>query len=695
MKLAINTDLVTKSNVEVSGGFKIKASAKAFKILSSGLYSDKILAVVRELSCNAYDSHVSAGFPNKPIDVHMPNSGEPWFSVQDYGLGLSKDDIDQVYTTYFESTKTDSNEVTGALGLGSKSPFSYTDTFTVVSIKDGIKLIYTMCLSPAGEPLPRLMFEGETDEANGVTVSLPVNKYDFNDFVKAATKVYRTFDVKPIVIGAFENDIKAIVKPQEYLFKNAMYGLRTQEPVGLYNVLTIAVQGTVGYPCKIEDGFGIARALHKMDIFFPIGELDITASRESLSYDVQTKENIAARVRLVADNLKTDYQGFIDTQPTFYEGLLAAQKASDYFDRYHSIFSYKGVMIESPHNVEMPTKALDGFDVEYATIKSGRRTTRVSTTKLDHHRRGSIPISDCMYFANDLGIKGMPVIKKYILDNNIKNSIIVAIEKDYKLTSSEYLQCFSWYAKQIDGLMLISASTLPPVPKKVTAAKTRQYRFLLRATDGYYSYQTIKNRIRSEVATVTLPGTSPIVYTRLDDYNQSGVKWLFTNNITDRLYIVNKVEEKRALKDPRWIHIGDFIKSKFTPALISLGIAVKVYDQLVADISKISSGNLTWRKLINSKIMQNLSITVPAHRCRPTVVHADEELLNLAWTYDRSTWERINESPNEVVDLSAYTEFVANVKKLPLLAQLDVDGLLCTDGEDALLEYIKFIEEKV
>ncbi len=49
------------NQVESSGSFKkhtfqIKAGAKAFMVLSSTLYSNKIRAFVREICCNANDS---------------------------------------------------------------------------------------------------------------------------------------------------------------------------------------------------------------------------------------------------------------------------------------------------------------------------------------------------------------------------------------------------------------------------------------------------------------------------------------------------------------------------------------------------------------------------------------------------------------------------------------------------------------
>ena len=130
------------SNVGEVGEFRIRNSAKAFNILSSGLYANKIRAIIRELSCNAVDSHIAAGKKDTPFDVHLPNSLEPHFSIRDYGTGLTHDQVTNIYTTYFESTRTNSNEFIGALGLGSKSPFCYADNFTITSIHEGVKRTY-------------------------------------------------------------------------------------------------------------------------------------------------------------------------------------------------------------------------------------------------------------------------------------------------------------------------------------------------------------------------------------------------------------------------------------------------------------------------------------------------------------------------------------------------------------------------
>ena len=77
-------------NVDAGGEFKIKASGKAFKILTSNLYENKIKAIIRELSCNAWDAHIASGNIDTPFELHYPNRNEPWFGVKDFGIGIKK-----------------------------------------------------------------------------------------------------------------------------------------------------------------------------------------------------------------------------------------------------------------------------------------------------------------------------------------------------------------------------------------------------------------------------------------------------------------------------------------------------------------------------------------------------------------------------------------------------------------------------
>ena len=90
MKLAMNDSPVdTGGALTAPTPFRIAANKEAFRILSSGLYNDKKLAIIRELSCNAYDSHVMAGKADVPFELHLPTVFEPYFSIKDFGVGLS------------------------------------------------------------------------------------------------------------------------------------------------------------------------------------------------------------------------------------------------------------------------------------------------------------------------------------------------------------------------------------------------------------------------------------------------------------------------------------------------------------------------------------------------------------------------------------------------------------------------------
>jgi DNA topoisomerase VI subunit B len=121
-----------QSTAESSGfqgvnNFTIKASAKAFRILSDNIYKNKIAAIIRELSTNAVDSHFDAK-QTRPFEINLPDQLDPTFRIRDFGTGLAHDQVMHLYTTYFESTKDKSNDYNGTLGLGSKAPFSYTNT---------------------------------------------------------------------------------------------------------------------------------------------------------------------------------------------------------------------------------------------------------------------------------------------------------------------------------------------------------------------------------------------------------------------------------------------------------------------------------------------------------------------------------------------------------------------------------------
>lgn len=324
MKLNYVNDVVSTFGAEDTEDYTIAASAKMYHILSNGLYSNKILAVIREITCNAYDSHIVAGKRDVPVEVHLPTNFEPWFSVKDQGIGMDYETAKTLYTTYGRSTKTDSNDVIGALGLGSKSPFAYTSSFTVTAIKNGQKNVFSAYMRESGKPGISHMASTETDEPNGVTVNIPVKLTDIAEFRETAASCFYWFDVKPItninltIRSPFGYDIK---------FIDIADGAKGSITTNRYTTIQwFARQGVVGYPIdtsmvkdRIDPSVRTLAARMHLIVDFDIGSLDIAPSREALSYDKNTVNVIVDRLNAVLTQAQENIKEMFGKEELYYD----------------------------------------------------------------------------------------------------------------------------------------------------------------------------------------------------------------------------------------------------------------------------------------------------------------------------------------------------------------------------------------
>jgi hypothetical protein len=315
------------SNVGAVSEFTIKATAKSFRILSDGLYANKIRAIIREVSCNALDSHVANGNTNVPFVVHLPNSMEPFFSVRDFGTGLSADQVTSIFTSFFTSTKTGSNDFIGALGLGSKSPFSYTDNFTVTAVKDGVKGIYTAFINEFGVPSIALMMSEATTEPSGVEIKFAVNDhYDFGKFRDEARYVFKYWKNRPTITG----NARFEFSNPTYKDQNIVPGVHSLD--GGYG--SVAIMGNIAYPIEVPSAdTGLAQLRSLLDcglvIEFGIGELDFQASREGLSYVPLTINSIKAKLETLNAQLAVHLAAEADKIENLWERSAYLYKRMD------------------------------------------------------------------------------------------------------------------------------------------------------------------------------------------------------------------------------------------------------------------------------------------------------------------------------------------------------------------------------
>ena len=324
MRTEIKDREVEAHNVGQTSNFTIKANGKAFKVLIDGLYSDKIRAAVREIWSNAFDAHVAAGCADKPFDCQLPTQFDPVFRVRDYGTGMGHDTVMHVYTRVFESSKEDTNAQVGKLGLGSKSPFAYTDSFTVTAF-DGIeKRVYSAFIGKDYVPQIALMARTPSEEPRGIEIQFPAKTIDVSAFTEAAIATARGFDVLPNIMGgSFQ------IKPLETIMSGDGWKIIKNDSV--YGLRAHAKQGCVVYPLDpnaLDHISSFERAILSSPFFidFPIGDLEISASRENLGYDDTTKANIRARIAQIGVDIIKRYQSEIDDAPTMWQACRRFNK---------------------------------------------------------------------------------------------------------------------------------------------------------------------------------------------------------------------------------------------------------------------------------------------------------------------------------------------------------------------------------
>lgn len=346
MKLASETSVIERSGDFKESSFNIEMNSKAFYVLSAQLYSNKIQAVIRELSTNAHDAQIF-NKATRPFEVHLPTVFAPEFSVRDFGPGLAEDDVQNLYTTYFKSSKIDSNDFVGCLGLGSKSPFAYTDSFTVTSWFEGECKTYTMYLDERKFPKCALLTQSPSNEPTGLKVSLSVKNNDTHKFMDEAVRIYSFFKDAPKFVGGRPNlkSIKGTLEGKDWKF-GVSHGFGSGG--------AMAVMGNIAYPIASAANH-VKQHLKKLCsanvvIYVGIGDIEPAPSREEVSYTKETIQSINDKLELVSAELLKTAQNAISACKNLFEARFAYEKLQGdgtftYVDG--TLVTYKGQKVSS------------------------------------------------------------------------------------------------------------------------------------------------------------------------------------------------------------------------------------------------------------------------------------------------------------------------------------------------------------
>lgn len=139
-------------------------------------YNSAELATLREWTSNAHDSHQEAN-QTKPIKITLPTKFSPNLSVEDFGTGMTYDEVRHVYAAFLTSTKDKSNAGIGGFGIGGKSALAIADQYSMVAIKNGLRNVFLFERSDSGGlEVKTVLRDKPTDEHSGVKVTVATNK---------------------------------------------------------------------------------------------------------------------------------------------------------------------------------------------------------------------------------------------------------------------------------------------------------------------------------------------------------------------------------------------------------------------------------------------------------------------------------------------------------------------------------------
>lgn len=424
MKIVEAQNLVkVEGNVEVQK-FGFVFNAHMVKLLSDSLYNDKILAIVRELSTNALDSHRENGNADKPFDVHLPSWNELYFSIRDYGTGMSEERVDNIYRNYGGSDRNDSNDYTGGMGLGSKTPFCYnTKSFTIDVWYDNVHTCYSAYVGEDGIPCIAKMSEEPSNDPSGVKISIPVKRYDESNFQLAAEKIYKYFDVKPNITG-HECNIKTL----SYVVcgNNNEWRLRDNDGGGCR-----VVMGNVAYPVSFDDA-NMTQAQKNVlnspfDIYAEIGSLSVGIGRESLSYDNRTKTHIRNHINSIVNEFNAKIQSEIDKCVNLWE---ARKKCVELVDATKIKvadplkLTYKGKKLFTIQNVVDFEQLIDDDKVQITSIYRF-----AGYSKFEKKKVNALNVkSDYVFYENDLTTGSF--VRAYAIYNRTNKKVVLFKFKD-------------------------------------------------------------------------------------------------------------------------------------------------------------------------------------------------------------------------------------------------------------------------
>ena len=380
----------------------LEINEMVFKSILDNLYTNLPLAVVREICCNAMDSHIVAR-NYSPFFVQKPTVENPFFIVRDFGTGLSKEDVFKYLNTLLSSNKKTQIDLTGQYGLGSKAVLAFNEEYRVISYFQGMCYEFLFKRINKGIPTLTLLSEISTSEPNGIKYIVSLEENQINTFCKRLD-ILDFFRIPPRIFEDIE-DLTTEIDRSEHRKEIALSDVFYVKPRPSYDFYSFnrvmpnynVRLGDIVYPALKMDHLNTEEHNLLSDIFktscFIINLdpvlLDLPLNRESLIDNQSNKEiiqeNLQSCVTSFCQSILTEFNslyGFnytsvlsLRTTCTIEHALKFSRFISDKFNT----DSFSIINMLGPYGSERLPENLQDYSFHYNTLASiSNRSQRIS-----------------------------------------------------------------------------------------------------------------------------------------------------------------------------------------------------------------------------------------------------------------------------------------------------------------------------
>lgn len=545
-----------------------------FDLLRSKIYENPIKAICREVSCNARDANRSVGKGDIPIEITVPSHNNLSLIIKDCGPGISPYLIENIFIKYAASTKRDDNTQTGGFGLGAKTPFAYTDSFTVITVFDKIKYQYLCFIDETKKGKISLIDSHETEEQTGTTVIVPVNTKDISSFHAGVVDSVRYWDILPICNINLEK--------QEFILKNDNWAIADSS---YYEKFNIVVDG-IGY--NASSYYSPILDYKKLILFFNIGEVSISPNRESIHFDDNTKNVVSDKVQKALKEIKENFISNISNKPSFIEAINEKINVNNKYNRFIGNFNCKWNDIEVPNSNSLYVYGGNVSPILYISInrKGNKNLTFSNYLSFDSN-----------FYINDIGLTSdnLENNKKNLYKAINKNIAIImdkeAIEKAFPLKHlnvknlSDLLNTLAANKKERHKLSMFKFNIETgkfgrcPIKDIENDQNKKIISFLSNKNDSLFNASTLKT-IASKVSIYGIDESlKDKFYKSFDDFTE------ITNYIKEEI-ILNKENIEKYIYEHK---CSDLKKSRHSTNFAYYTISDKIKSGLIKDVEYINT----------------------------------------------------------------------------------------------------------